>query len=407
MADIAIPVHGDHRTEHILTPDPPDTADRNTLLPRLLAAVAGVVLVGCEQTTPSESNAAADLQAADSLDEIDWQSALADWTGSAIQWPDDLFEHDDAPLESRDIFVALVDDNDRSVHGIVQRIARVSFPRTSDRPADGVSRTMRTSAWTFDSIMQAVGHRESTIAPAQYWSETERLAVGLASAPRESTSATRHWHVLDQTLSHTMLDTTDRSRTDTTCKGAWTLGIGAEWQITISQHACPGGSELPSFNAARTGPLAAQAVGIIDGVRRDLTGVAWMSHVWGTPPETSTAVQLDSLLLTLAGLGTLEIVTTRRSSGRGKPITTVASPDDSVTIPDSVGLDLVWQPDDARQGVWRLTIPALDVDVAVAPIGDAFDSSAATGLDGRLRRTVTTSGSHVGAGFTDLQVEDS
>ncbi len=374
---------------------------------RLLAFVAGVVLVGCEQTTPSESRADTNLQATDSLDEIDWRSALEEWSGSAIQWPRDLFEHNDAPLESRDIFIALVDDNDRSVHGIVQRIARVSFPRTSDRPADGVSKTMHTSAWTFDSIMQASGHRESTIAPARYWSETERLAVGLASAPQASTPAARHWHVLNQTLSHTLIDTKDRSRLNTACAGAWTLGIGVEWTITINQHTCPHGSELPSFNAARTGPLAAQAVGIIDGVRRDLTGVAWMGHVWGTPPENSRAVQLDSLLVTLAGLGTLEIVTTRRSSGRGRPITTVTSPDDSVTIPDDVGLNLVWQHDGARQDAWRLTIPALDVDVAIASIGDAFDSTAATGLDGRLRRTVTTSGSHAGAGFTDLQVQDS
>ena len=126
-------------------------------------------------------------------------------------------------------------------------------------------------------------------------------------------------------------------------------------------------------------------------------GVAWQQHVWGGLPAASGAVRFDLATLTLRGVGTLELVRSRRSSGRGTPVVTAR-------LLDGTGWSAV------EGAVWPLVAGGTGETVRIASLGIdvVLSRLVLPGEAGPLpdpvawRGVLFARGSHAGAGFAEL-----
>ena len=389
MAKIAIPSYGGNRTGHLLT--------RGTLM--ACVASSCIAIAGCDSEAMN-SSPATQANAETGLLELVHDNAL--WQTSKITWPRDLYEHPEAPIESREWFVLLVDGQDGAVHSVVQRLSRAALARPVAATVTASADSVRQSAWRFDNGMQIAGQWIIEGGASRDWSETERAAAGLASVPGSSdqhtTGANLSAHVLGHAVSFSGSDTASPR----SCSGTWQLQLADGSTVTVEQYECPAGSATRSTASSRSGPLRASGITRIDGQKRHLSGVAWTRHVWGRASAPSDAVRFNTLFITLAGLGTYEIVSTQRTSGRGRAVVTARQMDaDQSTTHESVEWQSSSPTEPSLSDRSRLHIPSLNVDVEIRPLRDSH----AVDPDGRIRHTVTVAGSHQGAGYLDVAGE--
>lgn len=360
-----------------------------------IGAASVSTLVACGSAADPGSDAASEMTRSGIAA---WVADAGPWRSQTINWPRDFAEHPGAPTEAREWFIALVDTDDASVHGIVQRIARVQIASTP--AASGSS----ASAWALRAVAQSAGHWESDTAPKQTWAETERVAVGLAGYRSNEGGATLsrfETHVLGHSAT---FEPQSRSAHDH-CSGLWTLTLPSV-SARITQTRCPRVQHASTRTIAWSQPMVTEAIIMKDGDTRSLSGVAWMRHAWGGVPEVGSAVRLNTAVLTLAGLGTLEVTQTSRASGRGPRITTVRPLRLSASAEAFGTDDAEWTPADRSHALGErstLVVSSLGLDLTLKPMSD---EAATADIDGRLRRTVVVSGSHLGAGYIDVDSAD-
>jgi len=334
----------------------------------------------------------------------------------APAFPQDLGSHPGMPFESRSWYIVL-SEPDGSVRALRQRFDRAAL-RTGNgngngngnggeaATGDGAPVPVGGSAWRFDALMQASGAQASVPADAaavttRGWQQVQRVALGLASSD---------WD--DRTGQHDRAEGAEEAGGAGTgpsggafgvlghrltfapgprgCTGRYRLEGPGTGAIEIVQRGCPAGEAFAVTARAGSGAMVARAA---DGSH----GVAWQQHVWGGVPAASGAVRFDQATLTLRGVGTLELVRSRRSSGRGTPVVTARLLDGTR-----------WR---AVEGaVWPLVTGGTGGSVRIATLGvDVILSRLVLpGETGPLpdpvawRGVLFARGSHAGAGFAEL-----
>ena len=382
MVKPAIPIDGSHRAGHILN---------NA---KALACIIASSLIGAGCGSDSGSDPT-DVPASAGTSVLELVHDNQRWQTSALTWPRDVYEHPQAPVESREWFVLLVDDRDDSVHGVIQRLSRAALTEPSS-----VEETSG-SAWAYDNAMQITGRWVTAQNTITHWSETERVAAGLSTMPESISAHNEERELNGRVLGHEISFLPDVSGFQDYCRGSWQLAHADGARVSIQQNECPIGSVARSTVSTRSGPLRANAVVTADGLERELSGVAWTRHVWGRAIAASGAVRYDTLLVTLAGLGTFEILATRRKSGRGRTVTTFSELNASSSSREQeANWYVMSDPDALLTRRSRLEIPSLKVDVEITPLGPV-----AADPDGRARHPVIATGSHQGAGYLDVAGE--
>lgn len=303
-----------------------------------------------------------------------------------------LVAHPSAPIESRQWYALLVDAQGR-VHAYQHRFDRIGLqrsPTTSDGDAPDAAR----SAWRFDDIVVAGGVAATLDGERHSWQTAQRVAAGLAhggdGAPTgDGFVAAR---VLDQSLDFARTP----GRAVDECAGEWTLRLPGSVRLRAQQSVCPTVTHIDGLYLSEALPLLVRTAA---GAR----GVAWQRHSWGALPPAPGAVRFDVATLTLAGVGTVQLVRSRRRSGRGRTVVTAQRVGDDPSAPVHTA---EWSEPTATAQGERVTIPELGVDVRLqrlALTADAASEFAAlmdteTGWRGALFAT----GSHDGAGFAEL-----
>lgn len=319
------------------------------------------------------------------------------WTPADAMWPDDLGEHPDAPLESREWFVLLADSEGDVVHGLQQRMTRVALSGESSHPSG------QGSAWHFDSVMQAAGRWDRHGGSSDSWQKTERIAAGLSQAfqadkSRDLTAPTElQAHVLGHLAGFTASASMRGAGTPDVCAGSWVLSVPGYARLSLAQQNCPQDARRASVAITRSAPLLVSGERYENDKSIAVHGVAWMRHSWGSVESNKAAVLLDTLVLTLRDIGTFEVIATRRRSGQGAAVVTASL---GSTEFDDVSWSSISPCRIAYACKSRLHIPALDLDVTVQALAGTDTRS---DLDGRLRRVVVVNGTHQGGGYTDIE----
>ncbi len=416
MADDTIPIDGSNGTRHLLkrlagvggVPVPDTGAGLHIIYGLSLLALGACV--PSEQTDPDVPRTPVALTE-------NAVALLADaehWTPERPSWPADLAEHPQAPLESREWFVLLADTDGDAVHALQQRFTRIALAgESSHHPA---SASEPASNWMFDSVMQAAGRWSRDVGRSSLWQNTEREAAGLARTFQNDFTLPLSAHVLGQRATFSTAVPSLREISTSTvsvCAGSWTLNVSPHAHVTMNTHACPEDFLTETSVITRTAPLLVSGERYEDNAPIPVSGVAWMRHSWGRIDSSTSAVVLDSMVLTLRGIGTVDVIKTRRRSGQGAAVVTASL--EAIEFND-VSWSTTGSCDTAATCTSQLTIPDLHLDVAVRPLVnvdakvDATVSTRdeATGdvsgdLDGRLRRLVLASGTHRGGGYIDLE----
>jgi len=264
----------------------------------------------------------------------------------------------------------------------------------------------RSSAWRFDALMLASGARsvgamgedgpgtrpgrETSASPGRegvasgavhHWQQAQRVALGLANAAASQEAALG-------VLTHRL----DYEPGASACEGRFRLSGTGTGSIEVHQRQCPIKSIAAGATLARvdSGPMVASSP---DGAR----GVAWQRRLIGALPTLGGAVRFDIASLTLRGVGTLELLRSRRSSGRGVPVVTARLLDRDGWQPIEA---VAWSmPTDGRPE--RIDIDSLAVAVTLSRIALPGEAGALPDpVD--WRGVVLVTGSHDGAGFLEL-----
>lgn len=353
---------------------------------------------------------------------VEMSGGAEPWQAMPPVWPDDLYEHFDASLESREWFALLVDDDDRSVvHALEQRLIRVAIA------ADATAFLAEDSQWSFDAVMQVAGSWQQHEGRARHWQETERAAAGLAhpvtvsSAPdlastRVAQTTVPSLHLEGHVLGHRAEfsagpNASERHSNASSCAGEWTLSVPASTTLTFAQPGCPNGLVVGNSVLARSGPLVVRGYRHADAATIAVSGVGWMRHRWGDLVTAVSAVEVNTLVLTLKGIGTLDIIATQRRSGRGTPVVTATrlSAESDSEQWDDVHWSVAQQGSDTNDnaGESRILIPSLGLDVVLRHVLEDQASDRAQDPDGRLRHLVIAEGTHRGAGYADIEAVSS
>ena len=461
---MAVPLHGDHRARHVLRPAaraPRWTRATGGIALGTIAALGlGTGLGACGAgTAPADVAGAAD--AAVGTDRDGSRAALGallgaggpDASGSSgasgstpsgpPSWPADFRTHPDAPLEARE-WLAVLRDGDGTVWGLRQRLVRVRVPGAGE--ASPVADDAGTaSSWRYAAVLRADGALERADGRPLTWSATEREAVGLAGPVGEPVDDPADGSGTDaaagrglEVLGHAVASAGALPATG--CDVAWALVVPGLARLTGTADGCPVGGRVAGTAAATLGPFPVSGTlrrGADDGDEGDagdegdegdeggaanaVSGIAWQRLAWGAVPALGGgAVVFDRAVLALEGVGGVELVRSRRASGRGVPRTTLAPLDararragalDSLAVEWSdpatalagdpavaPGPDGEGDGGDAR-GAGRLRVPALGIDVrlrALSPVVATDD-----GLERAFRGAVVAEGTHRGVGFVE------
>jgi len=288
------------------------------------------------------------------------------------------------PFESRSWYVLLV-EADGAVRAVRQRFDRVAL---HDQEWD-----VGDSSWRFGAVMLASGAQAWRGANAasdeprrrRDWQQLQRAALGLAETTWSSPGDDPAYGVLTHRL--------DFTPGAAACQGRYRLSGAGTGAIEVRQSRCPVDGAPTGLGFTRTDsfPMPARD-------ENGAVGVAWQRHLQGDVPAVSgEAVRFDQALLTLRGLGTLDLLRSRRSSGRGVPVVTgrLLGPEGWQAIEE-----VEWtMPVEGRDE--RVRIDSLDVVVSLSrlplpgragPLPDPVD----------WRGAVFAHGTHHGAGFAEL-----
>ena len=474
---MAVPLHGDHRARHVLSPvvraprraravgRAAGPAARRVVGRVALGTIAALGLGACGAGT-APADVAGPTDASGGTDGAGLRATLAaslaaggpdapggPSTGSRTgqptgppRWPADFATHPDAPLEARE-WLAVLRDGDGTVWGLRQRLVRVRVPgaREAAPGGDGDDGDGAGSPWRYAAVLRADGALERADGQPLTWSATEREAVGLAGPVADADAATGVEVGVGtgdgtavgaglEVLGHAVASAGALPATG--CDVAWTLVVPERARLTGTAAGCPVGGRVAGTAAATLGPFPVTGTlrrgpdeGGGDGGADEVTGVAWQRLAWGAVPALGGgAVVFDRAVLALEGVGGVELVRSRRASGRGVPRTTLAPLDararragalDSLAVEWSVpaaesasrpGTGTGTGPDDGDDGggvsagsdardAGRLHVPALGIDVrlrALSPVVATDD-----GLERAFRGGVVAEGTHRGVGFVE------
>ena len=355
-------------------------------------------------------------------------------------WPADFRTHPDAPLEARE-WLAVLRDGDGTVWGLRQRLVRVRVPGAGE--ASPVADDAGTaSSWRYAAVLRADGALERANGRTLTWSATEREAVGLAGPVGEPVDDPADGSGTDAAagrglgvLGHAVASAGALPATG--CDVAWTLVVPGLARLAGTADGCPVGGRVAGTTAATLGPFPVSGTlrrGADDddengegGTANAVSGIAWQRLAWGAVPALGGgAVVFDRAVLALEGVGGVELVRSRRASGRGVPRTTLAPLDararragalDSLAVewsdpatalagdpavapgPDGKGDGGDGGDGGDARGAGRLRVPALGVDVrlrALSPVVATDD-----GLERAFRGAVVAEGTHRGVGFVE------
>ena len=412
---MAVPLHGGHRPRHVLSRAPATPAAA------CAAACAAIVLAACGGGADDapEPGAGGDPDAAVAVELEPLLAALGDRGGAAAppRWPDDLGSHPDAPFEARE-WLAVLRDEGGEVLGLRQRFVRavpeapVATPDGDATPGARPDSASGASPWRYAAVLRVDGALERPGVAPERWSLTEREAVGLGALDAGPGFAL-------ELLGHSLasLDPVPAEGCDT----RWRLVVPDVARLEGSSRGCPTGGVAAGTAAATQGAFAVRGT-LADGART-VSGVAWQRLAWGTPPALGGgAVTFDRAVLALEGIGALELLRSRRASGRGVPRTTATALDARARGTGLVeGLALEWldraddgdgdgdgdgdRGGDASTGAptdldaGRLRVPALGIDVALRALSPVVAED--DGLERAFRGAVIASGTHRGVGFVE------
>ena len=307
-------------------------------------------------------------------------------------------------------------DGSGAVRGLRERLVRVAVPGAPSG-ADGTDAAGATdgsrgvSPWRYRAVLRADGalERDGEGRPLA-WSVAEREAAGLAALDDGPRFAMR-------VLGHELAS--DAALPARGCAVPWRLAVPGVARLAGRQRACPVGSSAAGAALATLGPIAVDGTLGPDG--EAVSGLAWQRLAWGAVPALGGgAVTFDRAVLALEGVGGLELVRSRRSSGTGRARTTVTALDARARRAGvGEGLEASWDglgvaeggasepagerpeavSEAAERDAGRVRVPALGIDVslrALSPVRARDD-----GLERAFHGAVIAAGTHRGAGFVD------
>jgi len=320
--------------------------------------------------------------------------------GSKLSVAGDLLPHADAQAESWDV-LAIVSDSEKNYYAIQHQFARLGL-RDADYRAEQ-------SDWAFRDVMRATwAISNSTSGTFDHASVLQRVALQLAGA---DASSGRVW--LDNqslTLEHR----------DMPCGVDYQLQSARGIDLTLTQLRCPTSTSRGGLASSLSSVLAVSGTVLNGDERLPVEGRGWVRRGWGDLPLPGGAVVFDQLLLELEDLGNLELMRSKRRTGRGPTTLSMSwqpalTNDDAAT--DATGLPrraidpvlIDFQDDGAQTSAssgytypthWQLSVDEPGIDVTLTPlialqeIDDLFGT--------RWRGAVLVSGSHTGVGFVEF-----
>jgi len=356
-------------------------------LPLLLAGLAllagaGAFLLWPEQRPlPGAALDGAALAAAlEALDEDEDAGAGAPSAGP-LRFPADHGPHPDSRGELWDLS-ALVGDDRGHRYGL-----RLGFVRVALAPAP----RQRASDFAAEAVVAArFAIAAEGNGPAVVAVRASRTALGLAGAAHDaaagdpsaaaaSTVWVGDWRLTRRAGGLLRVEVADDA-------GAAALTLTPDPDPLVADAAellerGPGGAGAPALRLYLQPRLAVSGTLTLDGVRRPVTGIAWLDHGWGALGTVVGGrrgrLALNRFELMLDGGPTLACIQLRRQAGGGTPVPSCLV----IAADGATGVlrrrDLTLEPAGARwtspDGVayplhWRLAAPALDLTLDIRPL---------------------------------------
>ena len=382
----------------------------------LQVGIAALVLTGaiCCNSGEREPELATDSPTRLLADAVDRFARSGDVEGEIANWArHDIGFRPESPVESIEL-MALLSDTDGQPLSFWYRIDRLTLPSTrgpKSVPAQA-GEDFRAAALIRSSGLQA------SAKAVERRDFVERATLGLASFDDSSLQ------VRDVEL--TLANGRDPA---SSCGGTYQLRDGLGLSLRFTRDLCATTLRAGDYRIATVPLPEVQGEVHLDGRTRTVTGRGWARQLRGIrPPLAGGAVVFDRLLLTLDGVGQIDVLRSRRASGSG-PVQATAAFDDSRGV-GAADAAIEWlDADDGDSAAWRLVEPTRDIDIVLTPViapGPAHDlrarTSGGSGSPGSSLRgpaltgsaspdstwhgAVRARGSHSGIGFVEISLPD-
>ena len=320
-------------------------------------------------------------------------------------------------------WMAVLFDTQGKAYALQQRFVRL---RLSGSAAESDSK------WQFSEMM-ASDYRLSIqdSESADTHSQVQRVALELAGANSvEQTVWVGAYGVTAHEAGHRDLlkngflhsDTqnrTENSITPTHCSESYELSL-PQITATFNASACSEIESTKQFSIKAGAAMPVVAAYKVGDDLVDLTGHGWFIHGWGVAPLVNdSAVLIDRTWLLLNEQQDVQLLRTRRRSGRGQAITSGSVR--AVRLPQKVvAVNAQWHDTGDTQSLrvdgagshlqrasWELQIAARPdvpaIDLTLVPLHASVISSGFNALP--QMHAVLIQGSHSGAGFVDIRFQ--
>jgi len=347
-------------------------------------------------------------------DAVDRFALSGDVEGEIARWArHDIGFRPESPVESIELMALLSDTGGQPV-SFWYRIDRLTLPSTRGTKAvpAQAGEDFRAAALIRSSALQASAEA------LERRDFVERATLGLASYDDSSLQ------VRDVEL--TLANGQDPARP---CSGSYQLRDVLGLSLRFTRDLCATTLRAGDYRIATVPLPEVQGEVHLDGRTRTVTGRGWARQLRGIrPPLAGGAVIFDRLLLTLDGVGQIDVLRSRRASGSG-PVQATAVFDDS-RGDDAADAAIEWlDANDGDSAAWRLVEPTRDIDIELMPVvatgsthdlpgsarggptsaGSSLRAAALPGpasLDSTWRGAVRAKGSHEGIGFVEISLPD-
>jgi len=378
-----------------------------------IAALVLIGAIGCDsgEREPELSTDSPTRLLADAVDRFARSDDIED--GPANWASHDIGFRPESPVESIEL-MALLSDTAGQPISFRYRIDRLTLPSTRGTKSELAQggEDFRATALIRSSALQASAEA------LERRDFVERATLGLASFDDSSLQ------VRDVEL--TLANGQDPARP---CGGSYQLRDGLGLSLRFTRDLCATTLRAGDYRIATVPLPEVQGEVHLDGRTRTVTGRGWARQLRGIrPPLAGGAVVFDRLLLTLDGVGQIDVLRSRRASGSG-PVQATAVFDDS-RGDDAADAAIEWlDANDGDSAAWRLVEPTRDIDIVFTPViasgpahellaitsggsdspGSSLRGSALTGSvapDSTWRGAVKARGSHSGIGFVEISLPD-
>lgn len=203
------------------------------------------------------------------------------------------------------------------------------------------------------------------------------------------------------------------------CNESYELSL-PQITATFSSLACSDIENTKLFSIETGAAMPVVATYTIDDNLVDLTGHGWFTHGWGVPPLIdASAVLIDRTWMVLNEQQDVQLIRTRRRSGRGQTLTSglvraIGLPqkvhDVNAKWQDTSGTQSLQFEDESaliQQASWEVQITAQPdiqaMNLTLVPLHSPQKSSGSNALP--QMQPVLVHGSHSGAGFVDFRFQ--